>query len=171
MACDPFTLEWDPPYILEGFEPRLSMVLILPRVDTHLSQVEGRFAADTESFMDALAHQTVQVFLPRFKLRWQRYLKRDLPALGIRKAFGSLADFSRMSQERLHIEKVVHQAWLSLDEQGAEAAAATGVVLYATLGPSKPAFIANRPFIFAIRDIQSGLILFMGRLVDPRDTG
>jgi serpin B len=79
------------------------------------------------------------------------------------------ADFSGMTtQERLFIAKVIHQANISVDEKGTEAAAATAVVMEATAMPTEPVKLdVNRPFLFAVRDTRSGAVIFLGRIVDP----
>jgi len=84
-------------------------------------------------------------------------------------AFSSMADFSGMAGNReLSISKVVHKAFVEVDEAGTEAAAATAVVVRATAMPLEPKEVTvDRPFIFIIRDIQTGSIIFIGRVVNP----
>ncbi len=84
-------------------------------------------------------------------------------------AFSNRADFSGMTGDRdLFISEVVHKAFVSVDEAGTEAAAATAVVMEKMALPEEPVEVTvDRPFIFLIRDIQTGAILFVGRVVDP----
>jgi serpin B len=84
-------------------------------------------------------------------------------------AFTSQADFSGMTGARdLFISDVIHKAFVSVDESGTEAAAATAVIMKLTAMPAEPIRVdVNRPFIFLIRDIETGAILFMGRVLDP----
>jgi len=79
------------------------------------------------------------------------------------------ADFSKMSvQQKLYVGDVLHQAFVSVDEKGTEAAAATAVVMKAGAAPGDPVSIdANRPFFFFVRDIPTNTVLFVGRVVDP----
>ncbi len=112
--------------------------------------------------------------LPKFKLTRQFELQQTLGAMGMPKAFeAGVADFSGMTGNReLVISAVIHKAYIDLDEQGTEAAAATAVVMQRALAlaPGRnqpPVFRADHPFIFLIRDNRSGSILFMGRVTDP----
>jgi serpin B len=92
--------------------------------------------------------------------------------MGMQQAFTDVADFSGMTGKKdLLISKVIHKAFVAVDEKGTEAAAATGVVMAPSAGPvrEEPAvFRADHPFIFLIRDKKSGSILFMGRLANPK---
>jgi serpin B len=89
--------------------------------------------------------------------------------MGMPAAFSGDADFSAMTGNReLTITDVVHKAFVSVDEAGTEAAAATAVVVGLTAVPEQPVQVtADRPFMFLIRDIQTGTILFIGRVVNP----
>jgi serpin B len=84
-------------------------------------------------------------------------------------AFDDRADFSGITTaEKLVISNVIHQANIDVDEKGTEAAASTAVVMRATAMPAEPvAFRADRPFLFALRDVPSGAVLFLGRVGDP----
>jgi serpin B len=84
-------------------------------------------------------------------------------------AFSEQADFSRMTGNReLFISEVIHKAFVSVDESGTEAAAATAVVMKLSSAPADPVpFTADRPFLFLIRDLETGAILFVGRVLDP----
>jgi serpin B len=90
--------------------------------------------------------------------------------MGMPLAFSNEADFSGMDGERdLYISAIVHKAYVKVDESGTEAAAATGTVMALTsvMRQPSPVFRADHPFIFLIRDTQSGAILFLGRITDP----
>ena len=112
----------------------------------------------------------VQLAMPKFSFRSTFDMGAQLSGLGMPDAFNAdQADFSGMTGKRdLYITKVVHQAYLAVDEKGTEAAAATGIVmgLTAIMVPDKQLTI-DRPFMFVIRDLQSGQILFIGRVLDP----
>ncbi len=124
------------------------------------------FAALLEQ-ADSARPQEVDVVLPRFEMTCRFTLSSQLKKMGMPVAFTSQADFSGMTGNRgLLIDEVIHQAFVKLDEEGTEAAAATAVVMRTTsaAGPSKPVFRADRPFFFLIRDNRSGAVLFMGRV-------
>jgi serpin B len=110
--------------------------------------------------------------LPKFKIAWQLPLTDPLKSMGMASAFKDDADFSGMSSvEHIKLSAVIHAAFVDVDEEGTEAAAATAVMLD---GASKPpgedkptVFNADHPFMFLIRDVRSGAILFLGRLANP----
>jgi len=105
--------------------------------------------------------------LPRFKVTGAFELSQALISLGMVDAFGR-ADFSGMDgTQSLFISAVVHQAFVEVNEEGAEAAAATAVILARGLPAPAPVFRADHPFLFLLRDRRTGGILFMGRVADP----
>ena len=113
----------------------------------------------------------MRLFLPRFKMTWEGPLNEPLNALGMKQAFARNADFSAMSDAKpLYISLVQHKAFVEVNEAGAEAAAATGVVMSLESIPAEPSAVvrADRPFLFTIRDRATGTVLFMGRVADPR---
>lgn len=111
----------------------------------------------------------MRVFLPKFNVTWGTFeLKESLQALGMRDAFVSgRADFSGMDgTKRLFIGRVLHKASIEVNEKGAEAAAATAVVMMRA--PERThTFRADHPFLLLICDNSTGSILFLGRIVDP----
>jgi serpin B len=148
----------------------LSMLVIVP---DDLAAFEAELDHDLLAEVDAaLTAEEVDpdVALPRFDFESKSDLVEILAALGMPDAFDlDRADFSGITTaERLAISAVVHQADITVDEKGTEAAAAT-VVAFAASGPPPTTCVmtADRPFLFAIRDRQTGAILFMGRVVDP----
>ena len=113
------------------------------------------------------------MFLPRFKLTAQFSLADVLADLGMHQAFDrDAADLSGISTpEQLSISAVLHKAFVDVNEEGTEAAAATGSHrrhACGMVGPSPPVFRADHPFLFLIRDTRSGSILFVGRVDNPR---
>ncbi|MBL8750681.1 MAG: serpin family protein [Planctomycetes bacterium] len=117
--------------------------------------------------------ESVTIALPRFRVRGEHSLAAALKALGIRLAFDpAQADFSGINEKReLFVDELVHQTWIAVDEEGAEAAAATATVWKAGAAakPREPkVFKADRPFAFALRERGTGLLLFVGRVDDPR---
>jgi serine protease inhibitor len=150
----------------------LSMVVLLPRSVDGLAALEdsldsGKLVALTEGFRN----QKIQLFMPRFKMTSQFNLGEPLAALGMRDAFDPRrADFSGLTEKKdLSITAVLHKAFVEVNEEGTEAAAATGVVMGVTsVRPiTIPEFRVDHPFLFVIQDNQSGGILFMGRLTNP----
>jgi serpin B len=109
--------------------------------------------------------------LPRFELRTQADLNQALGALGIADAFDpARADFTGIStEEPLYISGVLHEAFIAVDEAGTEAAAATAVIIGTTSLPIDVVEIDfDRPFLFALQDRETGIALFLGRVLDPR---
>lgn len=150
----------------------VSMVVLLPRPGRGLARLEQDLTRDAlAGWLDKARPREVVVTIPRFKLTGQFSLADTLRAMGMEDAFSGTADFSGMTGKRdLFISAVVHKAFVAVDEEGTEAAAATGVVMKLTsmAPPTQPVvFRADRPFVFLIRDRVSGAILFMGRLADP----
>lgn len=158
----------------------LAMTVILPDARDGLAELERRLSvAELDRWLDALADTRVAVTLPRFRVAPGESVRLDrlLGAMGIATAFTARADFSAMASpphpdDRLFLGAAYHKAFVEVDEAGTEAAAATAVVMAPAGGPPRPApappeFRADHPFLFLIRDLRSGIILFLGRLVDP----
>ncbi|MBN3038067.1 MAG: serpin family protein [Candidatus Omnitrophica bacterium] len=152
----------------------LSMVIILPKEVDGLEEVEGSFTIeDLEDWLAPLRKREVSVSMPKFKMSDEFLLGDALKTLGMRDAFSSKsADFSKMAPDPvgLYISSVIHKAFVEVNEEGTEAAAATAVTMKIRGMPEPaPVFKADHPFIFVIRDIHSESILFIGRVMDPRD--
>ncbi|MHC4942863.1 MAG: serpin family protein [Planctomycetota bacterium] len=147
-----------------------SMVLFLPRNAGGLADFEKRFTLEAlQAWLNRLHRFKIKVFLPRFEITCPMDLGGVLIGMGMERAFsGGSADFSGMTGNReLFISRVVHKAFVKVDEEGTEAAAATGVVMSLT-GISEPReFRADHPFLFIIRHKGTGAILFMGRVTQP----
>jgi serpin B len=150
---------------------RLGMVIVLP--DGPLAPAEAQLGrAGLGRLLTGLARHQVTLALPRFRVTSQFSLGPALTALGMPLAFTSRADFTGITTAQpVHISDVVHQAYLDVDEQGTEAAAATAVVIRAAarvMLPDPPVeMIVDRPFLFAITDLASGQPLFLGRVTNP----
>jgi serpin B len=150
----------------------VSMVVLLPRENDGLKTLENSLTAPKlYEWLGLLHSQKVNVFLPKFKLTDQFSLVKTLASMGMLAPFSPQADFSGMDGGHdLFISDVVHKAYVDVNEEGTEAAAATGVGMHALAvrrPEPVPVFRADHPFIFLIRDTRSGSILFLGRLVDP----
>jgi serpin B len=152
----------------------LAMVILLPKDLGGLTALESSMTAGKlDTWLTKLASHRVQVSIPKFKLTGELELKPALSALGMPVAFQvDKADFSGITGTReLAISAVVHKAFVEVEEKGTEAAAATGIVFgRAAVAAAPPAsFRADHPFFFLIRDLRTGSILFLGRLVRPAD--
>ncbi|MCX7995396.1 MAG: serpin family protein [candidate division WOR-3 bacterium] len=151
----------------EGKE--LSMLILLPRKND-LSFLEKELTDEKlEEWKKLLSETRVEVYLPKFTFRTRYVLTPYLSQLGMPNAFAPHCDFSGIDgTKNLYIRSVVHQAYVDVNEEGTEAAAATGVVVGITsVGPKIPVFRADHPFIFLIQDKNTGNILFIGRVVEP----
>ena len=152
----------------------LEFVAILPQAPGGLSDLEKNLSATklTAWLGQLSVRSTVEVYLPKFKLNSRHELTAPLQKLGMTDAFTDRADFSGMDGAHdLSIGRVVHQAFVEVNEEGTEAAAATGGALAALAvraGPV-PVFRADHPFLFMIRDTASGGILFLGRFATPTE--
>ena len=150
----------------------LSMLVVLPEKVDGLSDVEAKLTVDNlRKWSEAMRSQDVVVYLPKFKTTFELELKDTLRSMGITSAFDAQsADFSGMTGGKdLFISAVIHKAFVDVNEEGTEAAAATGVGMVKSEAPMRepPVFRADRPFVFLIRDNRNGAILFLGRVVDP----
>jgi serpin B len=151
---------------------RLSMIILLPRRIDGLPQLETQLSTSNLSdWFGKFIEKQVAVALPKFRMTEKFELSPTLGSLGMQDAFNPVtADFSGMTGTKdLFISNVIHKAFVAVDEEGTEAAAATGVVMAArAMMPSAPTvFRADHPFLFLIKDDQSGAILFLGRLATP----
>jgi serpin B len=150
-----------------------SMVVLLPKTRDGLAGLEEGLTADRlAALLKGVRSERVRVSLPKFKFTSQFSLTKALKAMGMRDAFDPLAaDFTGMSDSpELYIGDVIHKAFVDVYEEGTEAAAATAVMMLGTaMPPAEPkVFQADHPFMFLIRDRQTGAIVFMGRVADPK---
>ena len=148
----------------------LSMVILLPKKFDGVKDLEKELTADKlADWLTKIHKREVQVLFPRFKMTSEFKLANVLGLMGMTDAFSGEADFSGMTGKRgLFISAVIHKAYVEVNEEGTEAAAATGVTMHATsIGEPPPVFKADHPFIFLIRDNHTESILFMGRLENP----
>jgi serpin B len=147
----------------------LSMLIVLPKKIGLLASVESELTSNKLKFKQG-PEREVQVYLPKFKITFGTFeLKRILGDMGMKDAFSlPPADFSGMTGgKNLFISKVLHKAFIEVNEEGTEAAAATAVIMGRSAPMPTPVFRADRPFVFMIRDNRLGTILLMGRVVNP----
>ncbi len=154
----------------------LAMVVLLPRSVDGLTELETALTvANLEKWTSHLSKRRMPVSLPRFKTTLQFELSRTLAALGMVDAFDAQkANFSGMDgkEHELYLGLAVHKAFIDVNEEGTEAAAATAIVARTlSFGPPPLVFRADHPFVFFIREKISGSILFLGRVANPLSQG
>ena len=150
----------------------VSMLVLLPERIEGLRQLEDGLSVRTlELWRSRLQPNRVEVSLPRFRTIYEAHLNGTLQAMGMKDAFVfRRANFAGMDgrPDWLFISGVIHKAYVEVNEEGTEAAAATATAMYGGMAPEPPEFRADHPFLFLIQDNRTGSILFMGRVVDPR---
>ena len=146
---------------------QLSMVLIAPETGTFDTFEAGITPASLQGIIDGMAPGHIRITMPKFEFDYDLPLADHLKAMGMTDAFDAgLCDLSGMDgTDDLYVQDVLHKAFVAVDEFGTEAAAATAVVVGIESAPQPVVF--DRPFVFLIRDIPTGAVLFMGRVVDP----
>lgn len=148
----------------------LSMVVLLPKNNNLKSLANSLSVEKLQQWNGNMTTEPVTVYMPKFTLDTKYILNDYLPSMGMPSAFSpNDANFTGISSVKdFSISTAVHQAFVKVDEKGTEAAAATGAVFQVTSMPlSKYTFRADHPFIFMIYDDQTGLVLFMGQVVNP----
>ena len=152
---------------------RVSMFVFLPRTINGLRGLERILTKDSlEAWIGSMSRESVEVYLPRFRMTAEFSLHEKLKSMGMIDAFDeNRANFSGMdgNPNWLYIGAVLHKTFIEMNEKGTEAAAATGVELMLLGGwpPPPKIFQADHPFLFLIRDNSTGSILFMGRVSSP----
>jgi serpin B len=146
-----------------------SMIVILPHDGKTTDDVTAQLDSERwNNRMSRLAGREINLRLPRFKAECEYGLEKNiLPEMGMIAPFTYLADFGGISDRSLYISAVIHKTYVDVDEEGTEAAAVTAVEMFETsgIGPITPIeFTVNKPFLFAIRERSTGVILFMGRM-------
>jgi serpin B len=154
-----------------GEHGRYGMEIMLPDDGTTLTGLIASLdAAGWRAAVDGLTEQTIdELALPRFELRWKGELTDPLRRLGIAAAFTpGTADFRPMSPAAPWLKTVVHKTYIRVDERGTEAAAVSGGAMATSARVDQRVFRVDRPFAFTISDQQTGAILFLGAVTDPR---
>ncbi len=157
-----------------------SILFVLPDKSSTLAALEATLEATLlNQWLNALQPQQVLVYLPKFEINSTESLSKHLTSLGMPLAFDAdAADFSGIAKPsskgaKLSISEIFHKAFIKVDEVGTEAAAATAVVVESDGAAFNPnatpiaEFRADRPFVFILRDVKTGAILFIGRVSDP----
>ncbi len=148
----------------------LSMMILLPKENNTLSSVINTLSEESYTeCLDAMRPGQVNIYLPKFNITTPQYSLRDmLSTLGIHDAFSINADFSGMTgHKELNIKQVFHKGFISVNEEGTEAAAATGTVMVFSMHSGRITFNCDHPFLYLIQHKQTGTILFMGTMNNP----
>jgi serpin B len=148
---------------------QLSMVVLLPDTGQFDAFQNALNSEMVDGIIASMTEQNVILSLPKFQFDSSFGLKQVLSSMGMPLAFSDNADFSGMDGAHdLLISDVIHKAFVSVDEAGTEAAAASAVIVGLTAMPSSTVTLSvDRPFVFLIRDISTGTILFVGRVINP----
>ncbi len=155
-------------------DKHFSALVILPRPGKSPGELINRLNAETlQEWVEQLQLREGTLELPKFELRYGKTLNQVLSKLGMAVAFRpGEADFSQMYEgpEKLYLSLVNHGTYVKVDEEGTEAAAVTSISISITsIGPQKPFYMrVDRPFLFLIREKDSGALLFMGQIVEPK---
>jgi len=143
----------------------LSMLILLPK--ENLNKIELTLE-NLEQWRSSLRERELNIYIPKFKFETKYFMSKDLKEMGMPTAFGEGADFSGMTgDKKLFISQVIHQAFVEVNEEGTEAAAATALTMVESAVTKPTLFKADHPFIFIIQQKETGNILFIGRVNDP----
>jgi len=150
---------------------RIVMQVILPNRNRGMKGVEHNLEDIYKIWEKKKKKELVKIHLPKFKLETTLPLNKPLTYLGLKNLFSPRADFSGISKDGgLSISQVVQKAFIEVDEEGTTAAAATAVIAHTrslSMSPSPIPFVADHPFVFQLRDKESGMLLFQGRVINP----
>ena len=154
---------------LPYYGDEFSMVIIIPDSGLFGAFEQNLDSSVIDEIVDNLEVQEITLRMPKFECESRLNLSETLSGMGMPDAFApGVADFSGMDGTlNLFIGKVIHQASITLDEIGTEAAAATAVIMELTAVPNRLEITIDRPFLYIIRDNQTGTILFLGRIKNP----
>ncbi|NHJ87819.1 MAG: serpin family protein [Asgard group archaeon] len=152
----------------------LSLIIFLPRDTERLPDLEKKLAnMNIDELLYDIQPQEVEIFIPKFKFETEMKLSEELQEMGMKEPFASNANFSGITETPLTISDVVHKAFIEVNEEGTEAAAATRVDMVLGFGgipkKEKNIFRADHPFLFMIYSWKTNLILFMGRVLNPKN--
>ena len=142
-----------------------SMLFILPNSTTN--DISSRIAGINLADIRRQPQVDTIVTIPKFNMKYQTYLKEKMKNLGATDVFSQSANLRGISDQPLAATEGVHQAFIEVNEEGTEAAAATAVVVGLRTARRKRQFFANRPFLFMVYDFSHNVPLFAGKVVDP----
>ncbi len=153
---------------------RYQMIVFLPAKELDIYSFMKTLTYETlNRWINEMPHEEVRLMLPRFKFEFSTSLVDSLKQLGINKAFSLQADLSKMGRTKLlplYLSDAIHKTYIEVNEEGTEAAAVTGMEVGAASDPGEPKeFVADKPFLFLIRDTQTELIHFTGIVLNPNN--
>lgn len=150
---------------------KFSMIIILPKSDSETEAVQKSISYDKYiQISESMKNERVELSIPKFKTKCELLLKETFSKSGMTISFSDSADFSGMTGHTdLKIDDVIHQAFIDVKEEGTEAAAATAVMTRTmSMQPTQnKIFKADHPFMFIIKETETGSILFMGKIINP----
>ncbi len=149
---------------------KISMIVLLPKGELELLE-KSLTEENLRNWISKLREERVDVFFPKFKINQKYTLNEIIQEMGAKSAFTpGEADFSKIDgTKKLFIQIAVHQAFVEVNEEGTEAGGATGIGIGITAIPIKKVFRADHPFIFIIQEKESGSILFIGKVMNPKE--
>uniref|UniRef100_A0A3P9N677 Serpin peptidase inhibitor, clade E (nexin, plasminogen activator inhibitor type 1), member 3 n=1 Tax=Poecilia reticulata TaxID=8081 RepID=A0A3P9N677_POERE len=155
-------------------ENRSNLIASPASVSLSLALLQLGARGNTRAQLEGTLGYNMDIFLPRFRMQNKFSLRSVLPALGVSDAFNpTAADFTGISvEEGLYVSDAVHEVRIEVTEDGTKAAAATVFIIPAMVLLKRsraPVFKADRPFLFLLRQVNTGSILFMGRIMNPAD--
>ncbi|XP_028642618.1 serpin I2 [Grammomys surdaster] len=161
MTCQVLEL----PYKADDF----SLVIILPTEDMNIEEVEKQVTAHhIWRWFSELHEEEVEVSLPRFKIEQKINFKEALYSLNVTEIFSGGCDLSGITDSsEVYVSRVMQKVFFEINEDGSEAAASTGINIPVIMSLTQTQFLANRPFLFIMKHIQTESILFMGKVTDP----
>lgn len=146
-----------------------SMYILLPKRESSMTDLLSTL--DYESFSEIISNltqQTIRLSMPKFHMESRTEMKKQFIKMGMQKPFSAEANFRGINgKKNLMIDEVIHQAMIDVNEKGTEASAATAVIMREKGGVELPHFLADRPFVFIIKENKKGSILFAGVLENP----
>lgn len=155
---------------------RFAMYVLLPDAGQSLAQLRGRMTAEAwRGWMDDFRVTEVSLVMPKYRMALESRLNNPLQAMGMADAFspsaarfGALLPAEYLARQNAYVGEAKQKVFIEVNEEGTEAAAVTGIEVRTTSVPAPPvAFVVDRPFLFAIRDDQTGALLFIGQVNDP----
>lgn len=146
----------------------MAMTIILPKESSSIINLANSINYELFTYYNSnLSQHKIKIYIPKFSFTSEYHLEKVLPNMGMPNAFDPIkADFTGMS-DGLSINKVIHKAFIEVNEKGSEAAAVTAVSMTKSIAPKEIVFKADRPFMILIADKQTGSILFIGSILNP----
>jgi hypothetical protein len=149
-------------------DPNKAMLIVLPEPGVSSDNLVGRLdGLNLSSVRTEGRLADTQITIPKFKLKFKTYMKSEMQDMGVTDLFSSAANLSGMSDLSLYATEAVHHAFIEVNEEGTEAAAATAAIVGLRSAPQKRRFFADRPFLFVVYDFAQDVALFAGKVVDP----